>query len=87
MFCFTAGLAERNLCQTGYPKHLIGFRNDRNSGIHEAEGMYVNWEGFLENMQHYLCLGLVEEEAIFGGKIGNHFALVFGTLNGRGNSS
>ena len=43
--------------------------------------------GRFSRKQHYISLGLVEGEVIFGGNIGNHFALVFGTLSGRGNSS
>ena len=80
MFCSTARLAERDLCQR-YPNHLaLGMIG--NSGIHEVDrrGML----GRFSREQHYLCLRLIEGEAIFGG---NHFALVFGTLSGRGNSS
>ena len=84
MFCSAAALAERDLCQIS-PKHL-------DSGmIGTVEFMRLTaevcWESFLENSTTYLCLGLIEGEAIFGGNIGNHFTLVFGTLSGRGNSS
>ena len=63
----------------------LGFGNNRNSRIHEVDGRGML--GRFSRKQHYLSLGLVEGEAIFGGNIGNHFALVFGTLSGRGNSS
>ena len=52
----------------------LGFRNDGNSGIHEVDGRGML--GRFSREQHYLCLGLIEGEAFFGGNIGNHFALV-----------
>ena len=75
---------ERDLCQR-YPKYLASGMIGTVEFMHEVDGR--GRLGKFSREQHYLCLGLVEGEAVFGGNIGNHFALVFGTLSGRANSS
>ena len=72
MFCSTAGLAERDLCQS-FPKHLASGIIGTVEFMIEVDGRGML--GRFSREQHYLSLGLAEGEAIFGGNICNHFCL------------